>query len=182
MLRHEWPCSSALSNVLCHTTAVPAAGRAGRREQASLAIYVAFDSPLDQHFMAHPEQLFARPVECVQVRCPCKQLAGTNKSAARKQCLLLPMFAEWLASSKNAHRRTCRRTDAQFEVPLMGCLPHFHSKADPENVLLMAQHTLCAAAEIPVEWTGEGVIVRPASTLAASCHCYSAQLLCWHSL
>jgi DEAD/DEAH box helicase domain-containing protein len=46
---------------------VTAAGRAGRREQASLAIYIAFDSPLDQYFMSHPQQLFDRPVEHAQV-------------------------------------------------------------------------------------------------------------------
>ena len=44
------------------------AGRAGRREQRSLAVFVAFDSPLDQHFMAHPEHLFGRPVESAQVK------------------------------------------------------------------------------------------------------------------
>ncbi len=31
------------------------AGRAGRRGGHSLALYVAFDGPLDQHFMRHPE-------------------------------------------------------------------------------------------------------------------------------
>ncbi|KAL6746607.1 hypothetical protein V8C86DRAFT_1481591 [Haematococcus lacustris] len=43
------------------------AGRAGRREQPSLALYVAFDGPLDQHFMRNPQQLFGRPVEQCQV-------------------------------------------------------------------------------------------------------------------
>jgi DEAD/DEAH box helicase domain-containing protein len=43
------------------------AGRAGRREQASLSVYVAFDGPLDQHFMRHPGDLFGRPVEQAMV-------------------------------------------------------------------------------------------------------------------
>ncbi len=43
------------------------AGRAGRREQPCLSLLVAFDGPLDQHFMRHPEQLFGRPIERVQV-------------------------------------------------------------------------------------------------------------------
>lgn len=43
-------------------------GRAGRREQRSLALYVAFDGPLDQHFMRHPEDVFGRPNEAAQVR------------------------------------------------------------------------------------------------------------------
>eukprot|EP00873_Tetraselmis_striata_P034434 jgi/Tetstr1/454698/TSEL_041584.t1 len=39
------------------------AGRAGRRGQHSLAIYVAFDGALDQYFMQHPQYLFGRPIE-----------------------------------------------------------------------------------------------------------------------
>ncbi|GBG90630.1 hypothetical protein CBR_g50975 [Chara braunii] len=42
-------------------------GRAGRREQSSLAIYVAFNGPLDQYFMRNPEKLFSRPIENAQV-------------------------------------------------------------------------------------------------------------------
>jgi DEAD/DEAH box helicase domain-containing protein len=42
-------------------------GRAGRREQASVSIYVAFDGPLDQFFMHQPENLFQRPIERAQV-------------------------------------------------------------------------------------------------------------------
>ena len=48
------------------------AGRAGRRERESLSLLVGFDGPLDQHFMRHPDNLFGRPVEAVQVRaCRC---------------------------------------------------------------------------------------------------------------
>lgn len=43
------------------------AGRAGRREKASLSVYVAFEGPLDQHFMKHPPKLFSRPIEHSQV-------------------------------------------------------------------------------------------------------------------
>ena len=43
------------------------AGRAGRREQASTSIYIAFDGPLDQYYFQHPQQLFGRPIEQSQV-------------------------------------------------------------------------------------------------------------------
>ncbi|KAJ3673082.1 hypothetical protein LUZ60_006456 [Juncus effusus] len=43
------------------------AGRSGRRAKASLAIYIAFDCPLDQYFMKCPNKLFGRPIEHCQV-------------------------------------------------------------------------------------------------------------------
>ena len=44
------------------------AGRAGRREQQSMSIYVAFDGPLDQYFMTFPRNLFDKPIEGAHVR------------------------------------------------------------------------------------------------------------------
>ncbi|KAL9156100.1 hypothetical protein ABFS82_09G050400 [Erythranthe guttata] len=43
------------------------AGRAGRREKSSLAIYIAFEGPLDQYFMKFPHKLFRGPIECCHV-------------------------------------------------------------------------------------------------------------------
>ncbi|XP_030476883.2 uncharacterized protein LOC115693939 isoform X2 [Syzygium oleosum] len=43
------------------------AGRSGRREKPSLAVYVAFGGPLDQYFMKHPEKLFNSPIECCSI-------------------------------------------------------------------------------------------------------------------
>uniref|UniRef100_A0A0D9X1A7 Uncharacterized protein n=1 Tax=Leersia perrieri TaxID=77586 RepID=A0A0D9X1A7_9ORYZ len=43
------------------------AGRSGRRAKQSLAIYVAFEGPLDQHFMKFPHKLFGKPIEHCQV-------------------------------------------------------------------------------------------------------------------
>ena len=43
------------------------AGRAGRREQPSTSIYIAFDGPLDQYFMKQPDKLFGRAIERAQV-------------------------------------------------------------------------------------------------------------------
>ncbi|XP_025801088.1 uncharacterized protein LOC112880592 isoform X3 [Panicum hallii] len=39
------------------------AGRSGRRAKQSLAIYVAFEGPLDQYFMKFPHKLFGKPIE-----------------------------------------------------------------------------------------------------------------------
>ncbi|OMO52842.1 hypothetical protein CCACVL1_29059 [Corchorus capsularis] len=43
------------------------AGRSGRRERSSLAVYVAFEGPLDQYFMKFPEKLFRSPIECCHI-------------------------------------------------------------------------------------------------------------------
>ncbi|VVB13674.1 unnamed protein product [Arabis nemorensis] len=43
------------------------AGRSGRRERPSLAVYVAFDGPLDQYFMKFPTKLFRGPIECCHI-------------------------------------------------------------------------------------------------------------------
>jgi DEAD/DEAH box helicase domain-containing protein len=39
------------------------AGRAGRRERQALAVFVAYNEPLDQYFMRHPEYFFGQAVE-----------------------------------------------------------------------------------------------------------------------
>ncbi len=39
------------------------AGRAGRRQDESLAIFVAYDDPIDQYLMRNPDFVFGRPVE-----------------------------------------------------------------------------------------------------------------------
>jgi DEAD/DEAH box helicase domain-containing protein len=39
------------------------AGRAGRRQEESLSIFVAYDDPIDQYLMRNPEFLFAQPLE-----------------------------------------------------------------------------------------------------------------------
>ncbi|KAG8079800.1 hypothetical protein GUJ93_ZPchr0007g5786 [Zizania palustris] len=43
------------------------AGRSGRRAKQSLAVYVAFEGPLDQYFMKFPHKLFGKPIEHCQV-------------------------------------------------------------------------------------------------------------------
>ncbi len=39
------------------------AGRAGRRQEESLSIFVAYDDPIDQYLMRHPEFVFQQPLE-----------------------------------------------------------------------------------------------------------------------
>ena len=39
------------------------AGRAGRGRRQALSILVAYNDPIDQYLMHHPEYFFGRPVE-----------------------------------------------------------------------------------------------------------------------
>lgn len=82
------------------------AGRAGRREQTSLGIFVAWDGPLDQYFVRHPEKLFGGSVEDLCV--------------------------------------------------------------DPTNEVLLEQHLMCAAAEIPLDAHGSDVEYFTAAARQAS--------------
>ena len=57
------------------------AGRSGRREKASLAIYVAFEGPLDQYFMKFPQKLFRSPIECCHIDSQNQQVSLIPKEA-----------------------------------------------------------------------------------------------------
>ncbi|CAN6470692.1 unnamed protein product [Victoria cruziana] len=58
------------------------AGRAGRRENTSLSIYVAFEGPLDQYFMKFPQKLFGRPIENCQIDVHNKQILEQHVACA----------------------------------------------------------------------------------------------------
>ncbi|RZC61035.1 hypothetical protein C5167_022799 [Papaver somniferum] len=61
------------------------AGRSGRRERPSLAVYVAFEGPLDQYFMKSPQKLFGRPIECCHVDSQNKQVLEQHLMCAAEE-------------------------------------------------------------------------------------------------
>ncbi|KAL4447650.1 hypothetical protein ABPG75_004869 [Micractinium tetrahymenae] len=65
------------------------AGRAGRREQHSLGIYLGWDGPLDQYFMRHPEQLFGRPIEKAMVDARNPSILEAHAACAAAEAPLL---------------------------------------------------------------------------------------------
>src|SRR5438552_3074286 len=70
------------------------AGRAGRRQESSIAILVAPDDPLDQYLMQHPADLFQKPPEAAVVDPTNPYVLGPHIAcAAREQ----PMAEEELA-------------------------------------------------------------------------------------
>lgn len=58
------------------------AGRSGRRENPSLAVYVAFDGPLDQYFMKFRDKLFRSPIECCHIDAKNKQVLEKHLACA----------------------------------------------------------------------------------------------------
>ncbi|WZZ22845.1 hypothetical protein YC2023_124232 [Brassica napus] len=58
------------------------AGRSGRRERPSLAVYVAFDGPLDQYFMKFPNKLFRSPIECCHLDSQNEQVVAQHLACA----------------------------------------------------------------------------------------------------
>lgn len=58
------------------------AGRAGRRGQTSLAMYVAFDGPLDQYFMRQPALLLEKAIERACIDCSNMDLMALHVECA----------------------------------------------------------------------------------------------------
>ncbi|KAF7838556.1 ATP-dependent helicase HRQ1 isoform A [Senna tora] len=70
------------------------AGRGGRRDRPSLAVYVAFGGPLDQYFMKHPKKLFSRPIECCHVDAQNKQVLEQHLVCAAHELPLSVLYDE----------------------------------------------------------------------------------------
>lgn len=58
------------------------AGRSGRRERSSIAVYVAFEGPLDQYFMKYPDKLFRGPIECCHIDAQNEHVLGQHLACA----------------------------------------------------------------------------------------------------
>eukprot|EP00798_Chlamydomonas_sp_ICE-L_P008044 gene8044-1278_t len=118
------------------------AGRAGRREQPSLSLYVAFDGPLDQYFMSHPKELFALSTESA------KELFALSTEAA-KELFTLPTEA--------AKEQLTLFTEAAKEL---FALSTESAKVDVSNLAVVRQHIIAAAAELPLNMAPDSLDSR----------------------
>ncbi|CAM0946188.1 unnamed protein product [Alopecurus aequalis] len=66
------------------------AGRSGRRSKDSIAIYVAFDSALDQYFMNYPDKLFGKPIERCHVDAQNRKVLRQHLACAAAERPLCP--------------------------------------------------------------------------------------------
>ncbi|CAN0876969.1 ATP-dependent helicase HRQ1 [Linum grandiflorum] len=96
------------------------AGRSGRREKASIAVYVAFEGPLDQYFMKCPRKLFDSPIECCHVDSQNVQVVEQHLTCAAFEHPLSLQYDEnhfgpgldaAVMSLRNKGFVTCNRTD-----------------------------------------------------------------------
>jgi DEAD/DEAH box helicase domain-containing protein len=66
------------------------AGRAGRRQSSSFASLVAFQNPLDQYFMRHPDAFFSRPHEHAIIDLENPHIAAGHILCAAAEAPILP--------------------------------------------------------------------------------------------
>lgn len=75
-------------------------GRAGRGQQPSLGVLVAFDDPMDQYWMRHPNEFFARPHEQARVALDNPYILGDHLlCAAYEQPLEAEETVQWFGEA-----------------------------------------------------------------------------------
>ncbi|KAG2638265.1 hypothetical protein PVAP13_2NG582100 [Panicum virgatum] len=85
------------------------AGRSGRRAKESLAIYVAFEGPLDQYFMKFPHKLFDKPIEHCHVDSRNLKVLGQQLAcAAYEHPLCLKYDEHYFGSSLDSAMTTLK--------------------------------------------------------------------------
>jgi DEAD/DEAH box helicase domain-containing protein len=87
------------------------AGRAGRAQGSSLAALVAQDDPLDQFYMRHPAQFFARPHEQARVALQNPYILSDQLCCAASELPLHDADATWFGATMPALRDWLLRND-----------------------------------------------------------------------
>ncbi|KAK7861571.1 putative atp-dependent helicase ypra [Quercus suber] len=176
------------------------AGRAGRREKPSLAVYVAFGGPLDQYFMNHPKKLFGSPIECCHIDSQNQQVLEQHLVCAAHEhslCLLYDekYFGSGLSSAINSLKTTgylsCDQScDSSTKIwnyighevryrhiicntsDLAPECPNPHdSRYYPERILLYDQHPGGIGVSVQVQPLFTELLTA-ALELLTSCYCF----------
>lgn len=75
------------------------AGRAGRRGEPALVVFVADDDPLDSYLVRHPDTLFGRPTEASVLDVENPYVLGPHLAAAAAELPLTEEDAHWFGPS-----------------------------------------------------------------------------------
>ncbi|HXF37844.1 MAG TPA: DEAD/DEAH box helicase [Actinomycetota bacterium] len=108
------------------------AGRAGRREEPSLAVLVAQDDPLDQYLVTHPADLFDRPPEDAVIDPGNPFILEPHLAcAAREQ----PLAPEELAFFGPGAADAVRRLEERGELLRRGGRLHHRGRTSPHRAV-----------------------------------------------
>jgi DEAD/DEAH box helicase domain-containing protein len=108
------------------------AGRAGRREEESLAMLVAQDDPLDQYLVAHPDDLFGRPPEAAVVDPTNPYILEPHLAcAAREQ----PLAEEELGFFGPEARAAVARMGERGTLVVRRNLVHYRGRESPHRAV-----------------------------------------------
>jgi DEAD/DEAH box helicase domain-containing protein len=106
------------------------AGRAGRRSEASLAVLVAQDDPLDQYLVQHPADLFSRPPESAVIDPTNPYVVEPHVAcAAREQ----PLSADDLETFGDEGRQAAERLVERGELFERRGLLHHRGRESPHR-------------------------------------------------
>lgn len=112
------------------------AGRAGRRNQRSLSIYIGWESPMDQYFMRLPSELFSRPIEEAHIDLTNPEIQKCHLMCAAHE---IPLVAERDASFFNNSLRDIVKTlvsSGQISRgPLAGTMVYCGQESFPARVI-----------------------------------------------
>lgn len=144
------------------------AGRAGRSGRKALTIMVAWDSPLEQHFVRHPNDMLQRPIEVQSSAC-CGKPSFTSTYG---ECLLNAQQAAVL-NNDNEHIAASQAECAAAELPLCDCDAHVlgptvlqHAQAEHKHTHDRARFT--AVQRRATGWS-EQLPVRQARIVCSTC-------------
>ncbi len=80
-------------------------GRAGRAAEASLAVIIAGENQMDQWFVQHPDELFARPPEPAVINVTNPHILDPHLCCAAYESPLVPTDSQWWADLDDGIRR-----------------------------------------------------------------------------
>jgi DEAD/DEAH box helicase domain-containing protein len=108
------------------------AGRAGRRDEGSVAVLVAQDDPLDQYLVAHPDDLFALPAEAAVIDPTNPYILEPHLAcAAREQ----PLADDELTFFGPDARAAVARMEERGEVVVRRNLIHHRGRESPHRAV-----------------------------------------------
>jgi DEAD/DEAH box helicase domain-containing protein len=108
------------------------AGRAGRRETASLAVLVAQDDPLDQYLVQHPADLFDRPPEAAVIDPSNPFVLEPHLACAARE---LPLADEEVAFFGEDAGAAIERLEARGELVRRRGLFHHAGRSSPHRAI-----------------------------------------------